>query len=146
VLFAACIITGRLTLRGLSDRIGRAQVIVPAMALTTLSYLLLALPPRVPTLAAAAIMLGAGVAMFYPTLLALLVDRTPEAERGSAMGTLSGSFDLGSVLGSLLVGFTVERVSFAAGFHTAAAGALAGLTLFALTERRAVLRRSTLGV
>ena len=140
VLFAVCIITGRLTLRGLSDRIGRAQVIVPAVALTTLSYLLLARPPRVPTLAAAAIMLGAGVAMFYPTLLALLVDRTPEAERGSAMGTLSASFDLGSVLGSLLVGFTVERVSFAAGFHTAATGALAGLTLFVLAERRAAGR------
>jgi predicted MFS family arabinose efflux permease len=150
VLFAICIITGRLTLRGLSDRIGRARVIVPAVALTTLSYLVLAQPPRVPTLAAAAIMLGTGVAMFYPTLLALLVDRTPEAERGSAMGTLSGSFDLGSVLGSLLVGFTVERVSFAAGFHTAAAGALAGLTLFVVTERRvarrAVLPGSTLGV
>jgi predicted MFS family arabinose efflux permease len=147
VLFAICIITGRLTLRGLSDRIGRVRVIVPAVTLTMLSYLILAQPPRVPTLAAAAIMLGAGVAVFYPTLLALLVDRTPEAERGSAMGTLSGSFDFGSVLGSLLVGFTVERVSFAAGFHTAAAGALAGLTLFAVTERRAaVLRRSTLGV
>jgi MFS family permease len=147
VLFAICIIAGRLTLRGLSDRIGRARVIVPAVALTTLSYVILAQPPRVPTLAAAAIMLGAGVAMFYPTLLALLVDRTPEAERGSAMGTLSGSFDLGSVLGSLLVGFTVERVSFAAGFHTAAIGALAGLTLFVLAERRrAVLRRSKLGV
>jgi MFS family permease len=147
VLFAICIITGRLTLRGLSDRIGRARVIVPAVTLTTLSYLVLARPPRVPALAAAAIMLGAGVAMFYPTLLALLVDRTPEAERGSAMGTLSGSFDLGSVLGSLLVGFTVERVSFAAGFHTAAIGALAGLTLFVVTERRvAVLRRSKLGV
>jgi predicted MFS family arabinose efflux permease len=150
VLFSICIITGRLTLRGLSDRIGRAQVILPAVALTMVSYLVLARPPRVASLAAAAIMLGAGVAMFYPTLLALLVDRTPEAERGSAMGTLSGSFDLGSVLGSLLVGFTVERVSFAAGFHTAAAGALAGLTLFVLTERRAsgrgVLPRSTAGV
>jgi MFS family permease len=114
------------------------------------SYLLLARPPRVPTLAAGAIMLGAGVAMFYPTLLALLVDRTPEAERGSAMGTLSGSFDLGSVVGSILVGLTVERLSFGAGFHVAAAGALAGLALFALTERRAagrpVLPGSTAGV
>jgi MFS family permease len=146
VLFAVCIIAGRLTLRGLSDRIGRAPVIVPAVILTLLSYLVLARPPRVPTLAAAAVMLGAGVAMFYPTLLALLVDRTPEAERGSAMCTLSGSFDLGSVLGSLLVGFTVEHVSFAAGFHTAAAGALAGLTVFVVAERRAVLRRSTPGV
>ncbi|MEX2220438.1 MAG: MFS transporter [Candidatus Rokuibacteriota bacterium] len=150
VLFSVCIITGRLTLRGLSDRIGRAQVIVPAVAATLLSYLLLALPPRVPTLAAAAVLLGAGVALFYPTLLALLVDRTPEAERGSAMGTLSGSFDLGSVLGSLLVGLTVDRVSFGAGFHIAAAGALAGLVLFVLAERRvagrAVLPRSASGV
>ena len=95
-----------------------------------------------PTLVAAAIMLGAGVAMFYPTLLALVVDRTPAAERGSAMGTLSGSFDLGSVLGSLLVGIAVERVSFGAGFHVAAAGAAAGLALFVVTERRVVLRRS----
>jgi len=150
VLFAICIIAGRLTLRGLSDRVGRARVIVPAVSLTTLSYLVLARPPQVPALAAAAIMLGAGVAMFYPTLLALLVDRTPEVERGSAMGTLSGSFDLGSVLGSLLVGFTVERVSFAAGFHVAAVGALAGLTLFLVTERRvarrALLPGSTAGV
>jgi hypothetical protein len=49
----------------------------------------------------------------------------------------SGSFDLGSVLGSLLVGFTVERVSSAAGFHAAAAGARAG---------RAVLPGSRAGV
>jgi MFS family permease len=150
VLFSICIITGRLTLRGLSDRVGRGWVIVPAVGLTMLSYVVLARPPRVVSLAAAAIMLGAGVALFYPTLLALVVDRTPEAERGSAMGTLSGSFDLGSVLGSLLVGLTVEHVSFAAGFHTAAAGALAGLTLFLLTERRVagrgVLPRSTAGV
>jgi MFS family permease len=136
-LFSVCIIGGRLGLRRLSDRIGRARVIVPAMVVTMASYVVLALPPRVPTLAAAAVLLGAGVAVFYPTLLALLVDRTPEAERGSAIGTLSGSFDLGSVVGSLLVGFTVERVSFAAGFRVAAAGALLGLALFVLAERRA---------
>jgi len=40
----------------------------------------------------------------------------------------------------------VERISFGAGFHLAAAGAGVGLTLFVLTERRAVLRRSRLGV
>ncbi|MGH7418294.1 MAG: MFS transporter [Candidatus Rokuibacteriota bacterium] len=75
-------------------------------------------------------------ALFYPTLLALLVDRTPEAERGSAIGTLSGSFDLGSVVGSMLAGVTVERISYAAGFHVAAGGALLGLVLFVIAERR----------
>jgi len=36
----------------------------------------------------------------------------------------------------------VERVSFGAGFHVAAAGAAAGLALFVVTEPRVVLRRS----
>jgi MFS family permease len=149
-VFSACIIVGRLTSSRLSDRVGRARVIVPAIAATVLSYVVLALPPRVATLAAGAVLLGAGVAVFYPTLLALLVDRTPESERGSAIGTLSGSFDLGNVVGSLLVGVTVERVSYAAGFRMAAAGALLGLGLFVLTERRAtgrsVLPRAVPGV
>ncbi len=136
-VFSACIIVGRLTLSRLSDRIGRTRVIVPAIAVTGLSYVVLALPPRAATLAAGAVLLGAGVAVFYPTLLAQLVDRTAERERGSAIGTLSGSFDLGNVIGSLLVGVTVERVSYAAGFRLAAAGALLGLLLFVLAERRA---------
>jgi predicted MFS family arabinose efflux permease len=110
----------------------------------------LALPPTRFTLALGAVLLGAGVALFYPTLVALLVDRTAEAERGSAIGTLSGSFDLGGMVGSLLVGLTVDRLSFAAGFLVAAAGAAAGLVLFVLLERRAsarsVLPRPVAGV
>jgi dipeptide/tripeptide permease len=44
------------------------------------------------------------------------------------------------VVGSLLVGLTVDRVSFAAGFHVAAAGVALGLAWFLLMERRAVGR------
>ena len=142
-LFAVCIIAGRVGLRGLSDRIGRVRVIVPAVGLIALSYLALAFPPQMATLVAGATLLGAGVALFYPTLVALLVDRTPESERGSAIGTLSGSFDLGGMVGSLLVGLTVDRLGFAAGFHVAGAGAALGLALFLLMERRAT-RRSVL--
>jgi MFS family permease len=136
-LFSACIILGRLALARVSDRVGRAQVIVPAIAASGVAYALLSLPLRPATLAAAAILHGAGVAMLYPTLLAQLVDRTPERERGSAIGTLSGSFDLGNVIGSLLVGVTVERLSYAAGYGVAAAGAACGLLLFVWFERRA---------
>ena len=137
VLFSACIILGRLALARVSDRVGRARVIGPAIAASGAAYALLSLPPRPATLAAAAVLHGAGVAMLYPTLLAQLVDRTPERERGSAIGTLSGSFDLGNVIGSLLVGVTVERLSYAAGYRTAAVGAACGLLLFLWFERRA---------
>ena len=136
-LFSACIILGRLALARVSDRVGRAQVIVPAIAASGAAYALLSLAPRPATLAAAAVLHGAGVAMLYPTLLAQLVDRTPDRERGSAIGTLSGSFDLGNVIGSLLIGVTVEHLSYAAGFWLAMAGAACGLLLFLWFERRA---------
>ncbi|HET8576299.1 MAG TPA: MFS transporter [Methylomirabilota bacterium] len=149
-LFSVCIISGRLSLRRVSDRLGRVWVLVPTMAILSIAFFVLALPPAVPTLAAAAVLLGAAVAVLYPTLLALLVDRTPEAERGSAIGTLAASFDLGVVVGSLLVGLTVDRASYAAGFSLGGVGALLGLGCFTLMERRgtrdAVLPRPSTGV
>jgi MFS family permease len=75
-------------------------------------------------------------------MVALLVDRTPEAERGLAIGTLSGSWDVGVVIGSLIIGVTVERVSYAAGFLVAGGAAIAGLAAFVVTERRRVPRRT----
>lgn len=134
-LFSGWMIACRLLLRRAADRQGRAQVIAPAMASIALAYVVLAIPPTVPSLAVGALLLGSGAALLYPTLVALLVDRTPEPERGLAIGTLSASFDVGIVLGSLLIGFTVERTSYAMGFGLAGAMAALGLASFVLTER-----------
>jgi len=110
----------------------------------------LALRPSVLSLAAGALLLGSGAALLYPTLVALLVGRTPAAERGLAIGTLSASWDAGVVIGSLLVGFTVERTSYAVGFVVAGAAAVFGLAAFLATERRCargrVVPRPSVGV
>jgi MFS family permease len=140
-LSSAWIIVCRVLLRRASDRLGRASIIVPAMALIAASFFVLAIPPTVPSLAAAALLLGSGVSVLYPTLLALLVDRTPEAERGLAIGTLSASFDVGIVIGSLAIGFTVEQTSYGVGFVVAGTGAIFGLATFVMTERRHGRRR-----
>ena len=140
-LFSTWIIVCRVLLRRASDRLGRARVIVPAMALIAASFFVLAIPPTVPSLAAAALLLGSGVSVLYPTLLALLVDRTPEAERGLAIGTLSASFDVGIVIGSLAIGFTVEQTSYGVGFVVAGTGAIFGLATFVMTERHHGRRR-----
>jgi predicted MFS family arabinose efflux permease len=135
VLFSAWLIACRVFLRRASDRVGRARVVAPAMSLVALAYFSLAIRPTVTSLAIAAVLLASGAALLYPTLVALLVDRTPEAERGLAIGTLSASFDVGVVLGSLLIGFTVERASYAAGFGVAGLMAVMGLGTFLVTER-----------
>jgi MFS family permease len=136
VLFSAWLIACRLLLRRVSDRVGRARVVVPAIALIGLAYLALAWPPRVASLAAAAVLLASGASLLYPTLVALLVDRTPERERGLAIGTLSASFDVGVVVGSLLMGVVVEQSSYGTGFIVAGVGAALGLAVFVTSERR----------
>jgi MFS family permease len=133
---SACTIVCRLVLRRASDRLGRARVLVPALLAIASGNALLAVPPGLGSLVAAAALLGVGNSMLYPTLVALVVDRTPEPERGLAVGTLSGAWDVGVALGSPLIALLVQSRGYSAGFLAAAAMTLLGLLAFVLTERR----------
>jgi len=135
-LFSVWLIVCRILFRRTSDRLGRARVIVPAMAALALGFFTLVAAPTVASLVASAILLASGASVLYPTLVALVVDRTPEAERGLAIGTLSGSFDLGTVVGASLIGLVVEHISYGAGFAVAGSMAIVGLLTFVATERR----------
>jgi MFS family permease len=135
--YSGWLIAFRVLLGRLSDHVGRARVALPAMLLVALGHLTLALPPTTLTLMAAALFLGSGSSVLYPTLAALVVDRAPESERGLALGTLSGAWDLGVVVGSAVIGYVADRSSFATGFALGGTSALAGALAFALLERRA---------
>ncbi len=130
------LIACRAALRGASDRFGHARVALIAMTLTAIAYAILSLPPTLPTLVVAAVILATGSAVLYPTLVALVVDRSDESDRGLAIGTLSGAWDLGVVVGSALVGVVADRISFAAGFGVGAVGAALGVVTLALIEAR----------
>jgi MFS family permease len=140
VLFSVWLIVCRVLFRRASDRVGRARVIVPATAAIALGFFSLVTPPTVPSLAASALLLATGASVLYPTFVALVVDRTPEAERGLAIGTVSGFFDLGTVVGASLIGLVVEHASFGAGFAVAGVMAALGLLAFVATERRRARR------
>ena len=138
-VYPVCLIACRAALRGLSDRVGRAEVIRPAMALTAAGFFALAFPPSPGSLVVAALLLATGGSVMYPTLAALVVDRAPEGERGLALGTLSAAWDLGVVVGSTLIGAVVDRASYGAGFGVGGLTAALGLLAFYAAERR--LRR-----
>jgi MFS family permease len=130
------LIACRAALRQLSDRIGRARVILPAIACLAAGFFALALEPTPTSLVLAALLLATGSSVLYPTLAALVVDRAPEGERGLALGTLSASWDLGVVVGSALIGVVSDRVSYGAGFAVAGATAALGLLAFLAAEQR----------
>jgi MFS family permease len=134
-LMSGCTIACRFLLRRASDRFGRPRVLAPALVLIALGNAILALPPTIASLVAGAALLGTGNSMLYPTLVALVVDRTPPAERGLAIGTLSGAWDVGVFIGSPLIALLVETRGFPAGFLASALAIVLGLATFLATER-----------
>ncbi len=133
-LYSSWLIVCRAFLRALSDRVGRAHVLEPAIAAFALGLFLLALPPTRMSLLTSAVLLASGASVMYPTLLALVVDRTPEPERGLAMGTVSAAWDFGIVVGAALLGFIIDLSSYRVGFVAAGIAAIMGLTTFLAME------------
>ena len=135
-LMSGCTIACRFVLRRASDQFGRARVLVPALVALALGNTVLAASPTIGSLIAAAVLLGTGNSMLYPTLVALVVDRTPVSERGLAIGTLSGAWDVGVFVGAPLIALLVETRGYSAGFLASALTVLAGLLAFVVSERR----------
>ncbi len=135
-VYPVWMIACRVVLRGVSDRAGHMPVSLVAMSLVTLGYLSLVVPPTAMSLALSAVVLASGSAVLYPTLAALVVERAPERERGLALGTLSGSWDLGVVVGATLIGAVADRYSYAAGFGVGALFGALGVCALALTVAR----------
>ena len=141
-LMSGCTIACRFAFRRASDRLGRGRVLMPALVALALGNALLALPPTIASLIGGAVLLGCGNSMLYPTLVALVVDRAPASERGAAIGTLSGAWDVGVFVGAPLIALLVETLGFPAGFLASALVTALGLATFVLTERHR--RRSPL--
>ena len=89
----------------LSDRLGRRPLIALGMALQGASLLTLALATSLAWALAAAVILGLGTAMVYPTLIATSVaDRVAESRRATALGIYRFFCDGGYALGTIIAG------------------------------------------
>jgi predicted MFS family arabinose efflux permease len=142
-LYSVLMVTFRLGVSNLADRWGRGQLLVPALLFTAAGFGTLVAPPSSLRLALAAMLLAAGSSALYPMLVALVVDRVPDRERGVAMGMVSGAWDLGIFAGSLTLAAVVERGSLGAAFAAASALSLLALGGLLVVERRPAVARAT---
>src|SRR6185369_11562292 len=92
----------------LSDRWGRKPLIASGMLLQGLAILFLAFTKGFASWAVAAVLLGVGTAMVYPTLLATIGDVAHPSWRASAVGVYRLWRDGGYALGALLAGFIAD--------------------------------------
>jgi len=99
---------GQLGTGALSDRIGRKQLIVAGMLTQALALAAVAAADRFALWSLAAVLLGAGTAMVYPTLLAVIGDVAHPAWRARAVGTYRLWRDLGFAVGAVLSGVLAD--------------------------------------
>jgi MFS family permease len=101
---------GQLVTGGLSDRVGRKRLIVAGMLVQAAALALIAATSGFTPWAVAAVVLGVGTAMVYPTLLAAVSDVAHPAWRASAVGVYRFWRDAGFAVGGLVAGFLADLV------------------------------------
>ncbi len=112
---------GQLYTGGLSDRIGRKGLIVWGMWLQAAGIALITISEGFQGFAGGAVLLGAGTAMVYPTLLAVIGDVTHLAWRASAVGVYRLWRDLGYAVGAVLAGVVADLLGIRAAIWLIAA-------------------------
>lgn len=101
---------GQLVTGGMSDRIGRKGLIVAGMLLQAAALAVIATSVGLVPWLIGAVLLGAGTAMVYPTLLAVIGDVAHPVWRASAVGVYRLWRDLGFAIGAVSAGVIADRL------------------------------------
>ena len=121
---------GQLVTGGLSDRIGRKWLIAGGMFTQAFAIALIGATSGFGVWAVGAMLLGAGTAMVYPTLLAAIGDVAHPSWRARSVGVYRLWRDGGFAVGALLAGIVADVLGLSAAIYTVAAiTALSGLVV-----------------
>ena len=112
---------GQLVTGALSDRIGRKWLIVSGMIVQAVALAMVAFGHGFGVWLAAAILLGAGTAMVYPTLLAAIGDVAHPEWRARSVGVYRLWRDGGFAVGALLSGLIADAFGIPAAVAVVAA-------------------------
>jgi MFS family permease len=105
-----------------SDHVGRKPLIVAGMLIQAVALALLAASDAAVGLAAAAaVILGVGTALVYPTLIAAISDAVSPVARAPTVGVYRFWRDMGYVAGGLLAGIAADALSYSGAIAIVAA-------------------------
>jgi MFS family permease len=132
---------GQLGTGALSDRIGRKRLIVAGMLIQALALAIVAWADTFTLWAFAAVLLGVGTAMVYPTLLATIGDVAHPAWRARAVGTYrlwrDGGFAVGAILSGVVAdAWGVRTAVWTVAALTAASGLLVAARMYETMQPR----------
>jgi MFS family permease len=130
LIYAIGIISSRFTSGKALDRNGPRGIIIICLSLLIAGFILLATVPTNAGYFIAALILGFGNGVVFPTFQTMTNNMVPASRRGAASSTLFIAVDTGMGLGMVLVGVISQYFSMAAAFLVCAVIGAAGLALF----------------
>jgi MFS family permease len=114
-----------------SDKVGRHLIVIPSLAGQALAMLALAYLSVGWQLWPIGALFGFTHGLYYPALMALVVERAPEARRARAVATFNFAFSGGIAASAFLNGFVAQRWGYRAAYLVCASAALAALAVAA---------------
>jgi MFS family permease len=112
---------GQIGTGALSDRLGRKPLIVVGMLLQAAAIGVIAAGASFAVWLAAAVVLGLGTALVYPTLIAAIADVAEPTWRGSAVGVYRLWRDLGFAIGAIVTGLIADAAGMTSAIWVVAA-------------------------
>ena len=132
---------GQLGTGWISDYVGRKTLVVTGMLLQSLAIAGFVILPGFTWWVAESVLLGAGTALVYPTLLAVVSDAARVPERATAVGIYRFWRDSGYAAGAIIAGVIADAAGFPAAIITVAC--LTGLSgLVIAVQMRETLPRA----
>jgi MFS family permease len=120
----------------LPDRLGPKRVLVPALLSLAVGSLALARADDAADVTWAGLLCGIGHGYTFPILFGLVVNRTPEENRGAALAIFTALFDMGLLVGGPLLGAVIGRFGYSGMYAAGGVLTLAGTAAFLAWERR----------
>ena len=137
VAFAVAVVAARLAVQFVTARWTPVQAATGAGLLNALGVFLLAVYPSVITFAVSGVLLGFGFGTIFPALAAYLVANTSPANKGMALGILTGAGDVGNAVGAAVLGAVADAFGYSVLFYAATAVVLLCGRYFQVMQARA---------
>jgi MFS family permease len=128
-------VLGRVLGRRLFDSYGREKIISPCLIAYIISMFILTFSKTLPMFILVAVVWGIGNAFLYPTLVAYTLDHS-KSSLGPAMGTFTAIADLGSGIGSVIMGIILQLTNYPIMFFCLALTGIINFLYFYLSVRR----------
>lgn len=120
IAFAVSVISSRFFVQKINDMLGLERAAIYSSMTMLASLLLLLVNISSPVLILSGTLFGLGFGVVFPTLVLLLVQRINQTNRGTALGILIASGDIGNALSTAILGGVAEHLGYAVLFSTTA--------------------------